>query len=116
MVQDEKQTELCLRILQTCRTELCDLFPYLDAAFDCLRWRLGAETGFSVDGRAMYFPVRETLECYSREPAALRRGYLHMLLHCLFLHLFKPAGEMWDIACDMAVEQMIERQAQPRRQ
>ena len=114
MVQDEKQTELCLRILQTCRAELCDLFPYLDAAFDCLRWRLGAETGFSVDGQAMYFPVRETLECYSREPAALRRGYLHMLLHCLFLHLFKPAGEMWDLACDMAVEQMIERQAQPR--
>ena len=114
MVQDEKQTELCLRILQTCRAELCDLFPYLDAAFDCLRWRFGAETGFSVDGQAMYFPVRETLECYSREPAALRRGYLHMLLHCLFLHLFKPAGEMWDLACDMAVEQMIERQAQPR--
>ena len=25
MVQDEKQTELCLRILQTCRAELCDL-------------------------------------------------------------------------------------------
>ena len=114
MVQDEKQTELCLRILQTCRAELCDLFPYLDAAFGCLRWRLGAKPGFSVDGQAMYFPVRETLECYSREPAALRRGYLHMLLHCLFLHLFKPAGEMWDIACDMAVEQMIERQAQPR--
>lgn len=109
MVQDEKQTELCLRILQTCRAELCDLFPYLDAAFDCLRWRLGAEPGFSVDGQAMYFPVRETLECYSREPAALRRGYLHMLLHCLFLHLFKPAREMWDLACDMAVEQMIER-------
>ena len=81
MVQDEKQTELCLRILQTCRAELCDLFPYLDAAFDCLRWRLGAKPGFSVDGQAMYFPVRETLECYSREPAALRRGYLHMLLH-----------------------------------
>ena len=114
MVQDEKQTELCLRILQTCRAELCDLFPYLDAAFDCLRWRLGAKPGFSVDGQAMYFPVRETLKCYSREPAALRRGYLHMLLHCLFLHLFKPAGEMWDLACDMAVEQMIERQAQPR--
>ena len=114
MVQDEKQTELCLRILQTCRAELCDLFPYLDAAFGCLRWRFEAEPGFSVDGQAMYFPVRETLEFYSREPAALRRGYLHMLLHCLFLHLFKPAGEMWDIACDMAVEQMIERQAQPR--
>ena len=45
MVQDEKQTELCLRILQTCRAELCDLFTYLDAAFGCLRWRLGAETG-----------------------------------------------------------------------
>ena len=114
MVWDEKQRELCLRVLQTCRAELCDLFPYLDAAFDCLGWQIGSETGFRVDGRVMYFPVRETLERYSREPAALRRGYLHMLLHCLFLHLFKPTGKMWNLACDMAVEQMIERQAQPR--
>ena len=111
MVQDEKQTELCLRILQTCRAELCDLFPYLDAAFDCLRWRFGAETGFSVDGQAMYFPVRETLKCYSREPAALRRGYLHMLLHCLYLHLFLENQEdrrLWNLACDIAVEHMID--------
>ena len=114
MVRDEKQRKLCLRVLQTCRAELCDLFPYLDAAFDCLRWKLGTGPGFSVDGQVMYFPVRKTLECYSRKPAALRRGYLHMLLHCLFLHPFKPAGEMWDLACDMAVEQLIERQAQPR--
>ena len=28
MVQDEKQTELCLRILQTCRAELCDPVSY----------------------------------------------------------------------------------------
>lgn len=51
MVQDEKQTELCLRILQTCRAELCDLFTYLDAAFGCLRWRLGAETASPLMGR-----------------------------------------------------------------
>ena len=116
MVQDEKQTELCLRILQTCRAELCDLFPYLDAAFDCLRWRFGAETGFSVDGQAMYFPIRETLECYSREPAALRRGYLHMLLHCLYLHLFRENQEdrrLWNLACDIAVEQIISREKIP---
>ena len=130
MVQGEKQTELCLRILQTCRAELCDLFPYLDAAFDCLRWRLGAKPGFSVDGQAMYFPVRETLECYSREPAALRRGYLHMLLHCLYLHIFMEPEESlsseenlpesgeepetWNRKCDFFVENLINEACEKR--
>ena len=42
-----------------------------------------------------------------------------MLLHCLFLHLFTPGDqsrEMWDLACDMAVEQLIRREAGPRLQ
>lgn len=45
MVQDEKQTELCLRILQTCRAELCDLFPYLDAAFGLPEMAAWSQTG-----------------------------------------------------------------------
>lgn len=108
---------LCFQVLQTCRAELCDLFPYLDSAFDYLGWRTWEKPGFSVDGKHLRFSVPGLLELYSREPGAVRRGYLHVLMHCLFLHLFRPGdvdGELWDLACDMAVEHLIEREGQPR--
>lgn len=117
MDQQEKRQALCYRILQTCRAELCDLFPYLDSAFSCLGWQFQDEKDFCTDGEYLYFSAPELLALYSREPAAVRRGYLHMLLHCLFLHLYPPGDvepKLWDLSCDMAVEQMIHRQAQPR--
>lgn len=117
MEREERQQKLALRILETCRAELCELFPYLDAAFAFLNWKLPREELFAVDGKNLHFPVSGLIQLYSREPAAVRRGYLHMLLHCLFLHLFRPCDteeSLWDLACDMAVEQLIEQEAQPR--
>lgn len=117
MEQEEKRRALCFEILRMCRTELCDWFPYLDCAFSFLGWQLHNGEAFAVDGEKLYFPVQRLLERYSRQPDAVRRGYLHMLLHCLFLHLFRPHDvdrEQWDLACDMAVEQLICHQAQPR--
>lgn len=49
---------------------------------------------------------------YLEDPAAVRRGYLHMLLHCLYLHIFmepdRDSGE-WDRECDCFVEQLIDK-------
>lgn len=117
MEREEKQQALGLRILQTCRAELCELFPYLDSAFSSLDWQFSREKGFCTDAKKLCFSASELLRLYSRNPAAVRRGYLHMLLHCLFLHLFRPADaqpRLWDLACDMAVEQLIQREEQPR--
>ncbi len=51
-----------------------------------------------------------------KKPEAVRRGYLHMLLHCLYLHLFREDQEgrrLWNLACDIAVEQIISREKLP---
>ena len=39
-----------------------------------------------------------------------------MLLHCLFLHLYSGHTDdrLWNLACDMAVENLIEKQKMPR--
>ena len=39
-----------------------------------------------------------------------------MLLHCLFLHLYsgRDGDELWDLACDIAVENIIEGLKVPR--
>ena len=54
----------------------------------------------------------DVMKKYLEDPAAVRRGYLHMLLHCLYLHIFmepdRDSGE-WDRECDCFVEQLIDK-------
>lgn len=116
MEQSEKKTALCGEIIDACRGELQDMFPYLDGAFAALHWKESGNRGLRVDGDRVWYHPDDLLRLYARSPGALRRGYLHMLLHCLFLHLYGGhAGDrLWDLACDMAVEQVIEKQNLPR--
>ena len=48
---------------------------------------------------------------YKRERGRNVRDYLHIVLHCVFRHLFTSANidrRCWDLACDIAVESAIE--------
>lgn len=50
------------------------------------------------------------LNLYKREPPYIARLYLHMLMHCIFHHFFgydKKDRQLWDVACDMAAENVI---------
>lgn len=107
-----EQAGLGARILQNCRAELYSLFPYLDGAFACLGYSPRRDGSVGTDGTRLLFHPPFLLRLYRQSPAAVRRGYLHILLHCLFLHLFHKSAEprLWDLACDMAVEQLIETQ------
>ena len=99
-------SELGIQILQNCMVELLSLFPQLDtacAALGCFPDPDGS--GIGTDGRIIRFSPPELLRRYQDSPAAVRRGYLHMLLHCLYLHPFSDrTGCLWDLAADMAVE------------
>ena len=116
MEQNENKAALCGEIISACRAELCDLFPHLDGAFVSLKWKETQQRGFRVDGETVWFHPDDLLSLYARSPGALRRGYLHMLLHCLFLHLYSgyARDRLWNLACDMAVENLIEKQKMPR--
>jgi len=111
-------TDAASRALLACRNELYSLFPYLDAAFAALPLQPSADTAaLGTDGVHLIFSPRFAAETFVKTPAALRRGYLHMLLHCLFLHPFRAErteDPWWPLACDMAVEQLIERENRPR--
>ena len=116
MEQNEKKAALCGEIIRACREELCDLFPQLDGAFACLTWAAAEQRGFRVDGDTVWYHPDDLTRLYARSPGALRRGYLHMLLHCLFLHLYSghTHDRLWNLACDMAVENLMEKQEMPR--
>lgn len=102
-------SELGIQIFQNCLAELLSRFPQLDAAFAALPC-IPDETVCTVatDGAAIRFFPRWVLRLYWDAPSRLRHGYLHMLLHCLYLHPFAGrTGQLWDLAADLAVEQML---------
>ena len=108
---------LCRQLLENCRNELMVLYPHLDAAFAQLA--AGAAPGggsVATDGQQLRFSPRWLMELYSTQPARLRRGWMHMLLHCLYLHPFsrREGDALWDLARDMAVEQQLWLENQPR--
>lgn len=102
-------SDLGVQIFQNCLAELLSRFPQLDAAFAALPC-IPDETvsPAATDGAAIRFSPRQVLRLYRDDPGHLRRGYLHMLLHCLYLHPFGgQTGRLWDLAADLAVEQAL---------
>lgn len=102
-------SELGVQVFQNCLAELLSRFPQLDAAFGSLPCTPDESIPTAgTDGDALRFSPRWVLRLYRDDPARLRRGYLHTLLHCLYLHPFAGhGGRLWDLAADIAVEQTL---------
>ena len=115
MTGDEK-IRLCGQVLELTRQQLLDVLPQLGGALAALPWVPEERPGLRlVDGSARFCP-ENLLRMYAAQPKKLLRGYLHMLLHCLYLHPFdEHAGEaLWDTACDLAVERIMDGLNLPR--
>ena len=115
---DEKKAELGQKILLCCRNELYSLFPYLDGAFGSLPGKPSADTGsFGTEGEHLLYSPDYLIALFGVSPGKVRRGYLHVLLHLLYLHPFRRGGrnpQLWNLAADMAVEQILEKEGNPR--
>lgn len=111
----EKCADLGVRILANCRNDLYREYPYLDGAFASLTYRAIKEGKIGTDGEFLYFEPIFLMKMYAENPEKVRKGYLHCLLHCLYLHPFytpktiKEQDEnFWNNACDLTVEQAME--------
>ena len=114
---EERKQRLCIEILQNCRNQLYHYFPYLDGAFASVGYRCTEKnTGIYTDGENFVAECGYLINLYRDCPVRVVRGYLHMLLHCLYLHIFPDRGvrpELWDLACDIAAELVIEGEEIP---
>ena len=66
---------------------------------------------FGTDGKTFYYNAGYVLKAYGRDADSVTRGFLHSLLHCLFLHPFSGHGTVrayWDFASDVAVEVLLD--------
>lgn len=108
----ERMRELGIRILQNARNELYLSMRFLDMALSQLTYELNLQTFFvGTDGRKMHFNPRFVAERFEYNKVLVNRAYLHMILHCIFRHLYQTEDrdeEAWNVACDMAVEYCID--------
>ncbi len=84
---------------------------FFDAALAQLHVEERGGTGcLATDGQTLFYDPVYVLKLYRERPQYVSRVYLHMLLHCIFSHSFqydRLEGELWDMAADIAVENVI---------
>lgn len=105
-------TAIGQEILFASRNELYMNLPYLDVALCALAFQPGGgvTTSIATDGRTLYYDGAFLSERFLRSRTATNRAYLHVILHCMLRHLAKKKGkvpELWDLACDAAVESIL---------
>lgn len=103
---------LSVIILYQSRSELYLNMRFLDVSLSSLDFQADwGRNGVATDGGAVYYGPEYLLKLYGQGRARVNRAYLHMLLHCLFCHMYTQGDrdkEYWDLACDIAMESVID--------
>ena len=110
MSETQQRAEALARdVLLLARNTLLVNLRFLDAALS--RFTLTpSPLPLGTDGERLCFSPRHVLLRYREEREAVTRDYLHLVLHCVFRHMYIHSlvdRPLWDLACDIAVEGVI---------
>lgn len=103
---------LALEALDLVRNGLLVNLRFMSAAFARLTPLPQPGATLATDGAHLRFDPARWARTYAADPAEASRAYLHVVLHNVFLHLYPGANvepDLWDIACDMVVESVIDQ-------
>lgn len=106
------------RILEETRAELYVSMRFLGPALGSLQPVMDLST-FSVgtDAAFVRYNPKFLMRQYIEHPFWLKRVWVHMLLHCLFRHMFAMKAhkdhELWNLCCDIAVESVVDSMDYP---
>ena len=106
----EKLKRLAKDVLILSRNTLLVNLRFLDAALSQFEFFPIEESTLLTDGKHILYNPRHILENYKSAKEIPVRDYLHMVMHCVFRHMYMDPGlnrPHWDLACDIAVENMI---------
>lgn len=113
MSYKQQLEELGNKILNASRTELFLSMRFMGSALDSLGYTIDLTTR-TVGTDAVYirFNPEFLMQLYLAKPIALNRLYVHMLLHCIFRHMFGIAvyedKELYGLCADIAVEALTD--------
>lgn len=117
-VTQEKVEKVALEIINLARNKLLVNMRFLDMALNRLKVspKPDVTSCSSVDGRVYIYDPKHILTAYRVEENLPARNFLHSVFHCVFRHMFVSPSinrDYWDIACDIAVESVINDLALP---
>lgn len=104
------------KIWNASRDELYLGMRFLDVALSSFSYQMDTNVSpFGTDGAVLYFHPRQLGGMYRQNWILVNRGYLHMVYHCIFRHMWKeyPAereenARLWNLSCDIAAEHLID--------
>jgi predicted metal-dependent peptidase len=103
--------ELAAEIIRYSRNTLLINLRFLENALMLLTPKRGIVTSkLATDGQMLHYDFIHVCRSFQKGPQIPARDLLHVVLHCLFRHLFvgpKVEASCWDLACDVAVENVI---------
>lgn len=110
--QEAEFANVCVEIIQNARNELYLGMRFLDVALNGLfPFPDPGASGAGTDGTLFFFRPEYLARLYRRGRIYVNRLLLHSVFHCLFGHLWNRkdrALEYWNLACDIAVESLID--------
>ena len=102
---------LCLKIWNLTREQLSVKYPFFRKLIWDFSFQESSDTHTAgTDGHIIYFAPEFLIRTFQNDPDALETLLLHLLYHCLFLHLVMespPDRLLWDRACDLSVKRLI---------
>ncbi len=108
--RQERISGLAREVLQLSRNTLLVNLRFLDSALSRLKPEENDQLSFATDGKTLAYDPMHVLQRYKADRALTVRDYLHVVLHCIYRHMFVHTlvdHEAWNLACDIAAEYSI---------
>ena len=101
------------RVLNASRTELYLDMRFFASALNSLGYEMDlTTTSVGTDAVDIRFNPSYVLRLFMEEPGKLNRTYVHMLLHCIFRHMYTSAKfedeRIFDVCADIVVESILD--------
>jgi hypothetical protein len=107
-----KLNKICRGIWEASKTQMHLSMRHFDNAiyaFDLMRNDTTAFYG--TDGDKIFYNEKYVIQTYEKDKIFINRAYMHMLMHCLFGHLFHRDSRLydyWNLSCDIVVESILD--------
>ena len=108
-MESNKIDELAAKVMTLAQNTATVNLRFLQSAISVLKQEK-YDGKITTNGRMLYYDPIYILRAYKTNKCYPERWYLHILFHCVFRHWFvteRINTELWDLACDIAVESII---------
>ncbi|MCI8992016.1 MAG: hypothetical protein HFG80_04690 [Eubacterium sp.] len=112
----QTQQGIARELLELSKSRILMQFRFLSPAVSGMQMKESEEVTFACDGNRFYYSPKAVIEAFKNEKNFLSRMFLHCTFHCMLQHMYakeRYQGKYWDLACDIAVEQMAMEMKSP---